>query len=125
MTRKDRTTMKIEINNHRTIAAIQQEFTTSFPGLKIAFHAKPNKSGGAPSEKLVAHSSKTIQECRVIHNEGTVEVLPTMNIAELKDIFRDVFGLSVEILQKTENGINVVPESEKLTIGQINGPPSF
>lgn len=112
--------MKIVINNNRKIFALQEEFSSEFPGLTLAFHAKPDKPGAAPPEKLVSHSSKTLQECRAIHNEGTVEILPSMRIADVKDIFRDIFGLSVEILQKTENGTTVIPENEKMTVEETN-----
>jgi hypothetical protein len=91
-----------------------------FNGLKIGFYAKPNTSGGAPSEKLVMHSSKTLQECRVISKKGTIEILPTMNISELKENFRNVFGLSVDIFRKAGDATNENPLSDKLNLGEIN-----
>jgi hypothetical protein len=112
--------MKIVINNNRKLFALQEEFTLAFPGLTLEFHAKPARPGASPSEKLVSHSSKTLQECRAIHNEGTVEILPSMRISDVKAIFRDIFGLSVEILQKTEKGVNIDPGNEKLTVEEIS-----
>ena len=112
--------MKIVINNSRKIFAVQEEFSTMFPGLKIVFHAKPSSRGAAPSPKLVIHSSKTLQECRAISREGTIEILPTMNISELKGNLRDIFGLSAEIFRKSENGADEKPINGKLTLGEIN-----
>ena len=112
--------MKIVINNNRKIFAIQEEFSKAFPGLKIVFFAKPSKPGAAPSKKLVRHSSKTLQECRAISKEGTIEILPSMNISELKEHFRDVYGLSVEIFQKAKDGSDGNPVSDKLTFEEIN-----
>jgi non-canonical (house-cleaning) NTP pyrophosphatase len=112
--------MKIEINNRRKIFAIQEEFSTNFPNLKIEFYAKPSKSGGAPSPKLVRHSSKTLKECRSISEEGTIEILPSMNISELKDSFRNTYGLSVEIFQKAENESDAKPVGDSQTIKEIN-----
>jgi hypothetical protein len=112
--------MKIVINNNRKIFALQEEFNAVFPGLTLDFHAKPSKPGGAPSEKLVGHSSKTLEECRVIHNEGTVEILPSMHVSDVQNIFRDIFGLSVEILQKAGDGTRVNPGNDKLTVAEIN-----
>lgn len=97
--------MKISINNHRKIHAVQEEFNTVFPDLKLLFHAKPSKEGGAPSEKMVTHPGKTLQECRTNHNEGTMEILPTMSISDIQENFRDIFGLSVEITAKAKTGI--------------------
>jgi len=111
--------MKIVINNNRKIFAIQEEFSNMFPGLKIEFFAKPSRPGAAPSKKLVRHSSKTLQDCRAISKEGTIDILPSMNISDLKENFRDIYGLSVEIFQKAENGSYENPVSDKQTIEEI------
>jgi hypothetical protein len=93
--------MKIVINNQRKIFAIQEEFNKIFPALEIEFFAKPNRQGAAPSKKLITHSSKTLQECRANSNEGTIEILPTMDAEDIKGNFRDIFGLTVEIVNKS------------------------
>src|SRR5664279_2011784 len=94
--------MKIIINSSRKISAIQDEFSTQFPGLSIAFYAKPSHPGAAPSTKLIRHSGKTLHEFRINSNDGTIEIFPTMNISELKNNLRNIFGLSVEIFQKSK-----------------------
>jgi len=93
--------MKIDINNNRKIFAIQEEFSTVFPALEIEFYAKPSKQGAAPSKNLIRHSSKTLKECRAVSYDGTIEILPTMDPADIKENFRDIFGLSVEIVKKS------------------------
>jgi len=112
--------MKIVINNNRKIFAIQEEFSNMFPGLKIVFHAKPSSSGGIPSPKIVIHSSRTLQDCRSISREGTIEVLPTMNISDLKGNFRDIFGLSAEICAKPVNGEKEQPLISKISLEDLN-----
>ncbi|MCX6285003.1 MAG: hypothetical protein NTW31_12305 [Bacteroidetes bacterium] len=112
--------MKIVINNHRKIFAIQEEFSVMFPELKIVFHAKPSSQGGVPSSKLVVHSSRKLQDCRSISREGTIEVMQTMSISDLKGNLRDIFGLSAEIFRKAENGEDEKPISGKHTLGEIN-----
>ena len=112
--------MKIAINNNRKIFAIQEEFSAMFPNLKIVFHAKPSSAGGVPSPKMVIHSSRTLQDCRSISREGTIEILPTMNISELKGNLRDIFGLSAEICGKPENGDKDKPLGGKLTLEESN-----
>ena len=112
--------MKIAINNSRKIFAIQEEFSNMFPCLKLEFFAKPSRPGAAPSKKLVRHSSKTLQDCRAISREGTIDILPSMNISDLKENFRDIYGLSVEIFRKAENGADDTPVSDKLTLEEAN-----
>ncbi|MCX6248251.1 MAG: hypothetical protein NTW10_10990 [Bacteroidetes bacterium] len=112
--------MKIAINSHRKIFAIQEEFSTMFPELTIAFYAKPSHHDGAPSKKLVMHSSRTLQDCRVNGNEGTIEVLPTMSVSDLKENLQDIFGLSAEIFPKPKNGIAEDPVKGNMILEEIN-----
>jgi hypothetical protein len=113
--------MKIEINNHRKIFAIQDEFSELFPGLSIAFYAKPSHPGAAPSSKLIRHSGKTLSDCRINNNDGTMEILPTMNVSELKNNLRDVFGLSVEIFLKPKENAAEVSAGDDLILGEATG----
>ncbi len=113
--------MKIEINNHRKIFAIQKEFHASFPGLKIEFHEKPNKQNGPASENLVKSSSKTLAECRTLHNEGYISIHSQMTIGDLKQNFRDNFGLTIELFQKTEDKTwRKIPVTEKVILDELN-----
>jgi hypothetical protein len=112
--------MKIVINNNRRISALQEEFSTVFPGLTLAFYAKPSHPGAAPSTKLIRHSGKSIQDCRAVSKDGVIEILPSMNLSDVKENFRDVYGLSVEIFRKGGDGSNETPVSDNMTLGEIH-----
>ncbi len=93
--------MKIEISDHRKIYGIQEEFNKMFPWLKLEFFSKPHKVGGpSPKTQLVA-PSKTLGECRTVHDSGTITITPMMTVAELEQSFRDVYGLSVQVFRKS------------------------
>lgn len=93
--------MKIIINDHRKIFAIQREFNEIFPYLKLEFFGKPHKVGAPSSKKIMKQPSKTIGQCRVIHNKGTLSITPSMTVADLEQAFSDVYGLSVQIFRKS------------------------
>lgn len=93
--------MNIIINDHRKIYAIQEAFNKAFPFLKLEFFSKPNKSFGASSPKLVKHGSKTLGECRTIHNKGKIAITPNMSVTELEQKFRDVYGLTIQVYRKS------------------------
>ena len=112
--------MKIVINSNRRIFAIQEEFSKMFPNLEIFFYAKPSNPGGVHSTKLVTKSSKSLKDCRAIHEEGIIEILPTGTISELKSNFNNVYGLSVEIFPKSINGSVEKPVDDKRTLEEIN-----
>ena len=112
--------MKIVINNHRKIFAIQAEFSKLFPALKLGFYAKPNNPKAAPSDKLILHSNHTLQDCRAVSKQGIMEMLPTMSITDLKNNFRDIFGLSVDIFQKAGQAADAITGSAFRNLAEVN-----
>jgi hypothetical protein len=93
--------MKVLINDRRKIFAIQEEFNAMFPYLKLEFFAKPNRSGGATATKLVKHNSKTLGECRTVHNTGKITITPFMRVSDLEHYFSDVYGLGAVIFRQS------------------------
>lgn len=93
--------MKITINDRRKIFAIQEDFNTMFPYLKLEFFSKPHKAGGASPKKLMKSNSKTLGECRTIHKKGTITITPKMTVSELEQNFADTFGLSTQVFRKS------------------------
>ncbi|HSY75378.1 MAG TPA: hypothetical protein VK890_00900 [Bacteroidia bacterium] len=93
--------MKIIINDHRKIFAIQKAFSEMFPFLKLEFLAKPGKVGGASPKKMLISPSKTIGQCRVVHSKGTLTILAHMTVSDLEQSFNDTFGLSVRVFRKS------------------------
>ena len=111
--------MNIEINDDRKIFAIQREFNTVFPYLKLEFQAKPNKVHGAPAHDLVKHS-RTLGECRTIHKHGNVTITPFMKVSELEEVFRDVYGLGVKVYRKSGKAWLEVTVSGSWTLEEQN-----
>lgn len=93
--------MKILIDDHRKIHAIQQDFTKQFPYLKMEFLAKPHKVGGGSPKKMMEASAGTLGECRTIHDTGTITIVPQMTVADLEQNFKEVYGLSVQVFRKS------------------------
>lgn len=93
--------MKIIINDHRKIFAIQKEFSELFPNLKIEFFTKPHQSGGSSPKKMMKHPSKTLGECRVVHTKGMLSITPGLTVADLEQNFSCVYGLSVQVFRKS------------------------
>ena len=93
--------MEININDKKKISAIQKEFSQAFPYLKIEFFTKPHEVGAPSSKKTMRPSTKTIGECRTIHSNGTMTILPKTTVAELEQSFLDVFGLAVQVFRKS------------------------
>ena len=93
--------MKILINDQRKIFAIQEEFSKFFPYLKLEFFSKPHVVGGGSSPKLIKHNSKTLEECRTLHNTGEITITSGMTVSELEQHFDDIYGLGVQVFRKS------------------------
>ena len=93
--------MKVPVNDKRKIFAIQEEFNALFPYLKLEFFSKPHKPGGASAKKFVKHNSKTLGECRTVHNNGNITITPEMTVLDLEQCFGDVYGLGVQVFRQS------------------------
>lgn len=109
--------MKITINDHRKIIAVQEEFNALFPNLILEFHAKPARQGGATPMELIKHHH-TLGECRTLHTKGSITITPGMTVAELKAGFSDVYGLTTEVYRRSGNA-RVRAHSDSI-LGEIN-----
>lgn len=93
--------MKIAINDNRKIFAIQEEFGQIFPYLKLEFFAKPHLVGGPSPKTCIKHNTKTLEECRTVHNNGEINITPEMTVSDLEQRFADIYGLSVQVFRKS------------------------
>lgn len=93
--------MKIAINDHRKILAIQEEFNLTFPYLKLEFFSKPHQRGGGSAKNLIKPNNETLGECRTIHKKGEITITPKMTVADLEQNFNDIYGLGVQVFRKS------------------------
>lgn len=112
--------MKITINDRRKIYDIQEAFSEQFPYLKIEFFSKPHKAGSPSPRKFMRSSSKTIGECRTVHSNGTLTILPKMRVLDLESGFSETFGLSVQVFRKSGNAWLEVTATDKWTLEEEN-----
>src|SRR6478736_6778696 len=104
--------MEIEINNYRKILSVQDAFTSFFPFLHLGFYERPGKQGQL-SKRIVQNTQKTIGECRSVYNAGLISISRKMNISELKQKFREGYGLYIDVFKKTGNSsLDRVPVQE-------------
>lgn len=112
--------MKIAINDHRKIFAIQEEFNTTFPYLKLEFFSKPHKLGGASPKALVKHNSVTLGECRTVHHKGDITIVPDMTVFDLEQNFGDVYGLGVQVFRKSGKSWLETTVTDNWTLAEQN-----
>lgn len=112
--------MKIAINDHRKVFAIQEEFNTEFPYLKLEFFSKPHKSKGASEKEFIKHNSVTLAECRTMHEDGNITITPHMTVNNLEQNFGDIYGLGVQVFRKSGDAWLETIETDGLTLEEQN-----
>jgi hypothetical protein len=108
------------INDHRKIFAIQEEFNIVFPYLKLEFFSKPNKAEGTSAKKFIKNNSKTLGDCRTLHNKGNITLTRNMTVTDLEQGFRDVYGLGVEVFRKSGKAWLETTVTESWTLEEQN-----
>lgn len=111
--------LQVAINSRRKIFAIQQEFNSIFPNLKVEFFSKPHTHDGKHSDKINSTSSHTLGDCRTVHSEGVITIQSGAFPGELEQLFGDEYGLKIHVLKKVADSWEVVSDSQ-LTLEQLN-----
>lgn len=112
--------MKIIINDHRKLFAIHEDFSKMFPQLELVFFARPDHQKAGAPEKIITRENKTIGECRIIHNKGTLTVTPHMTVAELEENFSSIYGLTVRVMIKHNDKLMPLHDSRAMELGELN-----
>ncbi len=111
--------MKITIHNNRKVFAIQQTFNREFPQLQLQFAAKASRAAGPASTKL-AGTSHVLAQCRNTRNNGILTIGKGMTAHDVENMFRNSFGLSVQVLRKNAQGLSAISSNDKRSLEELN-----
>ncbi len=93
--------MDITINDTRSVAEIQEEFTQSFPYLRLEFFSRPHKTGKPSPRSQMLQNTRTLGEIRTNHLEGEIQITPSMTVSVLEQEFMKHYGLAVQVFRKS------------------------
>lgn len=92
--------MKLTISSNKKIYALQEEFNSVFPYLKIDFFNIMQKGEGF-EKKQIKHSSKTLAECSLLTKKSKIIIDSSMTVNDVEKMFMDVYGISIQICRKS------------------------
>lgn len=95
--------IQIAINDHRKIFAVQEAFNSLLPNLKLEFFSKPHTKDGKHPDKINKEPGHTIGDCRTSHHPGQLVINPEMSVSDLEQVFQDVYGLKIRVMQRSQN----------------------
>lgn len=93
--------MKIKINSDENISLIQEAFNNVFPYLKIEFFSEPYQSADTSLVKIIKQQNKTLNDCRIVQSTNLVTITPQMSVLDLDLLFRETYGLGVQVFRKS------------------------
>ena len=104
----------LKVRGDRLVGELQEDFNSAFPFLKIEFYKK--------SGNVVRHSigkSVTLAKAGLVR-EDTLTIGDTMSVGELEQIFRDQFGVYVQVSRKSGSLWLETTMTDKWTLKQQN-----
>lgn len=93
------TAMNIHIKDNLTVSDIQKEFEEKFPYLKLVFFKKPHKDHEGNAKKDLLNSNTKLTN--ILHKNGKITFDETIAVNELEQLFKDHFGLNVQVFRKS------------------------
>ena len=95
--------MYLHITPAMLITEVQKEFNNMFPFLKLEFFQnKSSNRSGFSLKNLVSHDRKIV-EVQPSIKTGDVQVMEEMKVQDLERIFKDQFGLAVQVFRRSGN----------------------
>ncbi|SFD84270.1 hypothetical protein SAMN05518672_103468 [Chitinophaga sp. CF118] len=112
--------MEIYISEEAVIANIQSDFQEIYPFLQLAFYQQPHEVGEAccPQEKIPPETP--IEDIRIMHTFGWLDVSKHRTAAEIEHDFRHRMGLSVQVLHKSGEMWVQTTKTDYWTLQQLN-----
>lgn len=91
----------MKITENKTLANIQEEFASKFPGLKIEFYKEAHTVGEGSDAKTTLDSSTTVGAIRTIHTEGDLSIDGHLKVSTLETNLKEHYGLNVQVFRKS------------------------
>jgi len=92
------------VNKKTRLKELQEDFQNQFPFLKIEFYSVFHKQGEGSDKKKKLDSQLTVGEvCKLSSNESNITIDGSMKVSQLEKVFKDTFGLSVQVFRKSNN----------------------
>jgi hypothetical protein len=112
--------MLLEINDHKSIEALQREFAGHYPFLKIELFDRPHEALEGSPEKHRLPPWLLLGRARVRHNKGVLEINPMHTAYYIEKLFRNRYGMYVQIYRKGADGWIQTVGSDFVTLKEHN-----
>ena len=110
----------IRIVNTTNIASLQKEFNEAFPYLKLEFFTQRHAIGKASSRKNLIDPAILLRQFQKKKARGAILLKDSMKVSELEELFKNIFGLSVQVFRKSGKSWIETTVTDDWTLQQQN-----
>lgn len=115
-----RNTMEIYISEEDVLRNIQNKFHEVYPYLKLECYLCPHDQGGGTANNKKLPGDTPIEEIRLIHSFGWIDISEHRIVAEVeRDFYRDM-GLAIQIFRRSRSGWLQTTRTDDLSLGEQN-----
>ncbi len=93
--------MNIQVKDSQTISDIQKQFEEQFNYLKLMFFKKPHTDNQGNAKKDLVSPTSKLESIK--HKNGKIVFDDDITVTELEHLFKDHFGLNVQVFRKSGN----------------------
>ncbi len=93
--------MILTISDNQKLSDVKDEFNKMFPFLKLEFFKHKHGVHGGNAKSDMLSSDLTFKKASKQHNEGGIIIKENMSVANLEQLFQDVFGISAQVFRKS------------------------
>lgn len=94
--------MTFDVSPDKTLGALQQEFLTAFPGLKLAFFSKPHHAfEGSAAKYLVQDARLPLSQLAAAMQAGSLSIDDSTPTWKVEEMFEENFGLHVQVFRRS------------------------
>lgn len=110
--------MLLHIDDSQLVADIQEDFSDSYPFLKIEFYEQPQPyKGETPATHRISPDEKIADICN-LHHSGNVEILSWYTTGRVEREFKEKFGLNVQVFRKEAGAWLQSSTMDSYTLGE-------
>jgi len=112
--------MEIYISEEDILRNIQNKFREVYPYLKLECYLSPCEKGKAPRQNEKISPDTPIEEIRLMHTFGWMDISEHRTVAEVEKEFYRYMGLAIRIFRKGRNGWLPTSNTGAMTLAAQN-----
>lgn len=91
----------LKISGSQHLDSIKEDFNKGFSFLKLEFFKGSHGSNEPSAKKELVKGNPLLGNLVKTNVEGYIDIVPSMTVAQLEQLFFDKFGLNVQVFRKS------------------------